>query len=430
MKILWLIPVFSHHLINDNIDSSFLRSGWIWSLLEELKTTNLHEICIVCPDSKDAVYRNTKLTVFTLNTNEPSKGKWASILYSWSHDIKIVDEYEQKIQAIVKEFNPDIIHIHGSESYNIQVPRIINSCPSIVTLQGILTVYVTKYFEALGFYDYLKLFFNKKNIRGSGPLHYYIKMKKASIRESSLLKDIRYISGRTDWDKSFIDLINPNAKYFYCSEMIRTEFYNTRWNGTQNGIILATISYGLYKGLEILVAAFLLLREHKIMVSLRLIGDVVGSDLGKLVENKFINNPYYKEIQFLGPMDAKDIVTEMANANIFVLPAHIENSPNSLCEALLVGVPSISANVGGIKSILRDGIDGILYDSKDVFALAFAVKSLLADEQRQRYFSENARLTAHIRHNRKEILNTLMNIYQKVIEDFAADRDQLCKSSS
>ncbi len=64
-----------------------------------------------------------------------------------------------------------------------------------------------------------------------------------------------------------------------------------------------------------------------------------------------------------------------------MLPSHIENSPNALCEAMLVGTPCIAAFVGGVPSLVRHGEEGLLYHDADPFALAGAVDRLLGDRE-------------------------------------------------
>ena len=48
----------------------------------------------------------------------------------------------------------------------------------------------------------------------------------------------------------------------------------------------------------------------------------------------------------------------------------MDNSPNSLCEAMAVGMPVIASNIGGIPSLIDDEVNGLLFkvnDSNDLF---------------------------------------------------------------
>ncbi len=61
------------------------------------------------------------------------------------------------------------------------------------------------------------------------------------------------------------------------------------------------------------------------------------------------------KIHFLGSLDAEKMKQAYLDANVFVLPSTIENSPNSLGEAMLLGVPCVAADVGGVTDLLHAG---------------------------------------------------------------------------
>lgn len=60
-------------------------------------------------------------------------------------------------------------------------------------------------------------------------------------------------------------------------------------------------------------------------------------------------------------LDEKQMVQQYLNANVFVLASAVENSPNSLNEAMITGTPCIVSYVGGIGNRMRMGEDGFLY---------------------------------------------------------------------
>lgn len=64
------------------------------------------------------------------------------------------------------------------------------------------------------------------------------------------------------------------------------------------------------------------------------------------------------------------MITEYLNANVYVLPSCIENSPNSLCEAQILGVPCISSICGGTADFINNNIDGLLYRCEEYEQLA------------------------------------------------------------
>ena len=45
-------------------------------------------------------------------------------------------------------------------------------------------------------------------------------------------------------------------------------------------------------------------------------------------------------------IDSEQVAQELSSSRVYIHPAIIDNSPNSLCEAQIVGCPVIAANVG------------------------------------------------------------------------------------
>ena len=64
-------------------------------------------------------------------------------------------------------------------------------------------------------------------------------------------------------------------------------------------------------------------------------------------------------ITLFGPVDANQLIDLLCNATMYVHTAYIENSPNSLCEAQILGVPIVSTYVGGISTLLAEGKEGV-----------------------------------------------------------------------
>lgn len=72
-------------------------------------------------------------------------------------------------------------------------------------------------------------------------------------------------------------------------------------------------------------------------------------------------------------------MAKMGNTGIFIHPSHIDNSPNGLCEAMLLGMPIIAIYAGGIPSLLVNRREGLLVQDGDPYAMAGAIIELLKD---------------------------------------------------
>ena len=67
-------------------------------------------------------------------------------------------------------------------------------------------------------------------------------------------------------------------------------------------------------------------------------------------------------------------------SSVFVCPSVLENSPNTVGEAMLLGVPVVASDGGGIPDMVTDGQTGLLIPAGDSAALAKAI-SRIWDEQ-------------------------------------------------
>ena len=109
--------------------------------------------------------------------------------------------------------------------------------------------------------------------------------------------------------------------------------------------------------------------------------------------------------------------------NVFVLPSVIENSPNSLAEAMILGVPCIAADVGGVSSMLEHTKEGYIYRVDEPHMLAYYLYEIMQNQELAQSFSVNARERALQEFD--EIANT-----QKVVEMYRDIMEQRKKVES
>jgi glycosyltransferase involved in cell wall biosynthesis len=104
------------------------------------------------------------------------------------------------------------------------------------------------------------------------------------------------------------------------------------------------------------------------------------------------------------------------NSDLYIGTSHIENSPNSLCEALLVGVPCIATDAGGTSSLIDDGVDGILIQDGDPYSMAGAIIEIKNNYEQAIEFAGKGRERALKRHNIEKISNDLLAIYKTIAD--------------
>jgi glycosyltransferase involved in cell wall biosynthesis len=99
-----------------------------------------------------------------------------------------------------------------------------------------------------------------------------------------------------------------------------------------------------------------------------------------------------------------------------VCPSAIENSPNSVGEAQILGVPCLASYVGGTADMMEHGENGLLHRFEEVEMLASNICRIFADDELALKISENARVCAAKRHDGARNASDLYQIYQKMIQ--------------
>lgn len=101
----------------------------------------------------------------------------------------------------------------------------------------------------------------------------------------------------------------------------------------------------------------------------------------KLADKITINGPKYKE----------EKIEVLENAEIFILPTYNEAFPLALLEAMGYALAIISTYEGGIPDIIDDGINGLLFKQRDIYALAEKIKFLLDHPEKRAEIGKAAR---------------------------------------
>ena len=280
--------------------------------------------------------------------------------------------------------------------------------------------------------DVIRTYSLRDVVRHSGIIWDRKKEIKRSGYEKEMLKGIQYIGGRTTWDKVSSLAVNPEAKYIYAPELIRPEFYqSTRWNvnNIERHRIFMHQGFKPIKGLHIVLDAMKVLKKKYPDVELYMSGRNVMKN--STIKEKLLQPGYVKYlfekiqandlqdcIHFTGILDAEQIVSELKKSNVMVLPSAIENSPNSLCEAQLVGIPCVASFVGGVPEMLRDGKDGYLYTFNEPLMLAEYISRIFDSDSLAEQFSMSSYEWIRSRQGENDVVNKTINNYKTIIDDW------------
>jgi len=411
MRVLWITESPSKYQV---LKSGYNGRGWIESLQSLIEIVpEIDQLGVAFSHPTDSIKLTKEKVTYYPILKSKSKNKIYWVIDNWLKSNNYMTEKLQLAQ-IIKDFKPDLIHIFGTESWLCQAIE-MTDIPSVVHLQGILQPILNSYMPVgISNYDLIRSHWGRF-IKGYGPFHDKKYFEAATSREYNYFKKIDVFMGRTDWDRSISSFLSPSSTYFHVDEVLRDAFYNApQWKNYKEKKILitSTLSDSPYKGLDLVIKTARLLIKEKVDFEWRIIGINNYSTYAQILAQKF--NVKYQSIQvyLLGVKNAEEIIDLLLQTTMYVHTSYIDNSPNSLCEALLMGVPAISTNVGGISSLIEDGNDGLLVPPNDPYLLASKITQLSRNEQLLERISKQARNRAQKRHSKENIVDQVISTYK------------------
>lgn len=342
---------------------------------------------------------------------------------------------EQEFAQLLQKTKPDLVHLWGSE--NPAAPALVAQfAPERILLsaQGIMTPYTEHLLDGVPEkYCHSSLLQKMATIIDRGELldrelDFY---KEQSKKEAALLANLRHVTGRTPWDQAELARLAPHAAYYVCNETLRPGFFTARWeHGPQKPVLFLSQGNHPRKGLHWLLQALPPVLEKYPDLTVHIAGWPMVKK-GPLLEpvlrlllpyqtylKKLIRELHLqKQVVWLGCLNEANMRAALLQSSIFVMPSSLENSPNSLGEAMLLGMPCIATNAGGTAGMLTNGKEGILYQPEDISALTRAILTLLDDPALAKRYGDAARQRALVTHDPVRNGQAMLEIYHKILED-------------
>lgn len=345
---------------------------------------------------------------------------------------KAITSYQKNLEKqwkiVCEEFKPDIVHIHGTEF--LHGLACMRSCPKnkyIVSIQGLVCVITRYYYSGINKWDILKNITFRDLLRFDTIFQAKKKFEKRGEFEKEYIQRTNIVSGRTSWDIAHVKAIKPEINYHPINRTLRDSFYTKdKWDistKTDFTIFLNQAGYPI-KGLHQVLKAIAILKQDFPDIRLRVAGRNIIRNNSLLERIKLSGYGSYilglikklklgKNIHFTGLLNKKEMVAEYKNAHIFICPSSIENSPNSVGEAQILGVPTIGSFVGGTMDMIEHGKDGFLYRFEEVEMLVYYIRKIFNNDDLANDLSKNGIYNATQRHNPKTNLNAYLALYNK-----------------
>jgi glycosyltransferase involved in cell wall biosynthesis len=419
MKVLWCTPTSSSY--NKDVPHHYYGCGWIESLEELISNDESIDLAITFLHKTDIVKVKKDKTTYYPIKFESRRKNIHKYLWDVLNKRDISDRYINRLLEVIKEFKPDVIHVFGTETFFATIQEFKN-IPVVIHLQGLINPILNAFYPVnsskWNFILSNKYFFD--NLKFKGPITHFSKLKKQAVKEAKVLRNSKYVMGRTNWDQTISQFYNSNVTYFHINEVMRPVFYKDcirPKNSSKVITIVSTISPTIYKGLDlILKTAELLKKETNIEFVWKLVGLTSKDKLLKHFEKELNLNHDFLNIQCLGLKTPDELVNTLNDSDLFIHPSYIDNSPNSVCEAQILGLPVIACNVGGITSLIKSNETGILIPANGMFELAIKIKSFYNNKESFLKIGEQARSVAIFRHNKKLIKQDMLNAYLQMIK--------------
>lgn len=245
--------------------------------------------------------------------------------------------------------------------------------------------------------------------------------------ERESVQKLHHVIGRTSWDRRHTAVWNPEINYHFCNETLREVYYKGQWSYEvckKYRIFAPGCNYPI-KGFHLLLEAFAEVLKEYPEATLAVPGrPVLADDLkARLRQGSYEaylaslirKNNLEDKIFFLGSLTAEKMKEAFLESNVFVLPSAMENSPNTLGEAMLLSMPCIASDVGGIRDLLEDGREGLIYPSTDTAKLAEHIKTVFAMEEKAAAMGLQAQTHARKTHDPEKNLQDLIRIYEEIM---------------
>lgn len=410
MKVLWFTNTPSG--ASEKIQPTLYLGGWMSSVEEKLVEDDRIELSVCFYWDEDIAPFEYKRTMYypIYRKGESSHiGRYFNRVLQRHTDRKDL----KKLIEVVEIVKPDIIHIHGTEK-NYGLIQNFTNVPAVISVQGMLLPYTRKFFSGISFFKAYMYEGLLPKITFTSIAIVYREFKYRARREGHILASSKHILGRTNWDRRVTRLLSPNSEYHVFEDVLRPIFYQKQWQKERFGTplhIVTVLTEGIYKGLETVVDSARLLKDQGIKVQWTIVGLRQNSAMVRIVKNSTRETYSDLDITIVGSKSDVELAEIMVHADIYCHPSHIENSPNSLCEAMLLGMPVVATLAGGTDTLFSEERMGILIQDGDPYSMAGAIRELLVDFKTAREYGLKAREKAMCKHDPQKIVSALYDTY-------------------
>ena len=412
IRLLWIVG----YVLPDSVDEGDERivfGGWVSEMVRELSKRKCIELGVA----------------MKAPVSELIKKEINSVTYYFVPEEKTYDVNEVASKKVLEEFEPELLHAEGSEQAYTNTFLRNHKGRNVVSMQGVINCYEPYEYGGLNI-DNLLFTFNPRDflfglsmiINKKGRFKNRLKIERDTISRA------QNILGRTLWDRSQSFAINQKATYFFCARNLRKPFYEKRWDidKKEDYSIFIGNSASPRKGAHFVLEAVAQLKREFPHVKLYIAGGTpypssaldwkkrigYSNYLLRLVKKLDLRD----NVEFLGILNEEQMSNRLSCTHVYIMASIIENSPNTLGEAMIMGVPSVSSFNGGVPSMATDNIEVLYYRDNDPRMMAFQIRRIFMDNHLAQKLSKNSRVKALYTHDREKNVQLLLDAYEEIMK--------------
>lgn len=391
MKIVWLAPFPLQHLeaqLPICRSVGFGTGAWLVNLSQVLAQqpgVELHVITHSIAVTRTTTLQTSSFTLHVLRYSLPFVNKGYPDFFRWD----ILSWYRgfvNEARVLIAKINPNVVHAHGTEGpYSLVASH--SNRPAITSIQGIIEQYT--------------------QVENTPWFRLQVPIERYCIQHN------QHFGCRTNWDEQYVLSVNPKATIHYMPEAINPVFFEHNWAEPDFPTILFVGKLSARKGIDTLIEALALLKPQW-QPKLWIVGKGEINFIAHLKE-RIKQYDLDQQVEFLGGKTSVEIAALLQKATVYVLPTLMDNSPNSLCEAMAVGTPAIASAVGGVPTLINHEQTGLLTESGNASALADSLHQLLSNTTLQTLLSEQSRQIAYQRNHPINVTKQTLNVYRALL---------------
>jgi len=406
-------------------NKKYAGGGWLSGAYESLKADDSIELAMAFPVSyklkiKQGKFENSSYYGFSLP-------RILKLLKINAIEKVLLHSY---LNDIIKNTNPDILHVFGTEMPHSRIAIECFNKPekTIIHIQGMVSV-IAKHCET-GFPLWAKHLFVPSSLLRSTIHGQTKRFERVGKSEIISIQKSGYVMGRTEWDEACTKQINPLVNYIHCGETLRSSFYedSSRWKYEEckKHSIYFSQSSSQVKGLHLVLPILpelirrypdthLYIGGNNPIGKSNLKGLLRRSPLGWYFKHQIMKYKLDKYVTFLGVQNEQQVVQNLKNAHVFLSASLIENSPNSVGEAMVVGTPVVSSDVGGVKDFISHGKNGFIYPVDEPYMIPYYIGKIFDNTELAERFSTVGRKIGREKYSGEDNGQTLLRVYSEIL---------------